>query len=436
MPKTFYIETYGCQMNVYDSACISSLLAGAGMAKALSSEQADVIIINSCAVRGHAEERVLGRVGELKGLKTNKPGLKLILCGCVAQEQGPALLERFKHLDAVVGTKSYFELPGVLARLFADGLPQCRDDISRSPEENGLVPDFKDQVTAQLAVMRGCNNHCSYCIVPYVRGPESSRPAPAILDDMKKLSGHGIREITLVGQNVNSYNWREVNFPKLLQQACRVEGIERIRFITSHPKDLSDELIAVMAEESKACKHLHLPLQAGSDRILELMNRRYTAGHFLSLAEKARQAIPELVLTTDIIVGFPGETGEEFNQTMDLVKNIRFDGAFTYKYSLRPGTAAACLPGEVSEGEKLRRLDLLIKTQQTITLESNRVDIGKTFEVLVEKESKRANGQFMGRTDGNKTVAVNSSRELKPGQLVKVKIEKATQATLIGEAIQ
>jgi tRNA-2-methylthio-N6-dimethylallyladenosine synthase len=436
MSKTFYIETYGCQMNVYDSACISSLLTGAGMTKAEFLEQADAVIINSCAVRGHAEERVLGRVGELKGLKTNKPGLKLILCGCVAQEQGKTLLELFKHLDAVIGTKNYAELPDILIRLFNEDLKQCRDDMSLSPEENGLGPDFTGQVTAQLAVMRGCNNHCSYCIVPYVRGPETSRPAPAVLGDMERLARQGIKEVTLVGQNVNSYHWQDLNFPKLLQQSCRVEGIERIRFITSHPKDLSDELIAVMAEQPRVCQHLHLPLQAGSDRILALMNRRYTIGHFMSLTEKARQAMPELVLTTDIIAGFPGETEGEFQETLAAVQAIRFDAAFTYKYSERPGTRACGLEGNIPEPEKLDRLNRLIKLQQQITIESNRADIGKTYEVLVEKESKKAKGQFMGRTGGNKTVAVNSSRELKPGQTVKVKIEKATQATLVGEVIQ
>jgi len=239
-----------------------------------------------------------------------------------------------------------------------------------------------------------------------------------------------------VGQNVNSYNWQEVDFPKLLLQACRVEGIERIRFITSHPKDLSDELIAVMAEQPKVCQHLHLPLQAGSDRILALMNRRYTMGHFASLAAKARQAMPGLVLTTDIIAGFPGETEGEFQETLEAVQKIRFDAAFTYKYSERPGTTACGLEGNIPEPEKLERLDRLIKLQQQITIESNRADIGKTREVLVEKESKRSQGQFMGRTEGNKTVAVNSGRELLPGQLVKVKIGKATQATLTGEAIQ
>ncbi|MDO9390746.1 MAG: tRNA (N6-isopentenyl adenosine(37)-C2)-methylthiotransferase MiaB, partial [bacterium] len=320
MSKTFYIETYGCQMNIYDSACISSLLSGAGMTKAESSEQADAVIINSCAVRGHAEERVLGRVGELKGLKTNRPGLKLILCGCVAQEQGKTLLERFKHLDAVIGTKNQAELPSILAQLFAEDLQQCRNDMSYSPEETGLIPDFKNQVTAQLAVMRGCNNHCSYCIVPFVRGQESSRPAPAVIGDMENLAQQGIKEITLVGQNVNSYNWQEMDFPKLLLLACRVEGIERIRFITSHPKDLSDELIAVMAEQPKVCQHLHLPLQAGSDRILALMNRRYTMGHFSLLVAKARKAMPELVLTTDIIAGFPGESEDEFQETLAAVQ--------------------------------------------------------------------------------------------------------------------
>jgi len=436
MSKSFHIETYGCQMNVYDSACISSLLIGAGMTKAESLEQADAVIINSCAVRGHAEDRVLGRVGELKGLKTQKPGLKLVLCGCVAQEQGPALLERFKHLDAVIGTKAYAELPAILTRLFSDDLKQYRNDITMIPEETGLIPDFNGQVTAHLAVMRGCNNFCSYCIVPYVRGRETSRLAPAVLEEMENLSRQGVREITLAGQNVNSYHWQEMNFPELLQQACRVEGIERIRFITSHPKDLSDELIAVMAGRPKICKHLHLPLQAGSDRILALMNRRYTAEHFMELIAKTRKAMPGLVLTTDIIAGFPGETEDEFGQTLEMVKNIRFDAAFTYKYSERSGTNACKLEGQIPEPEKTERLSRLIKLQQQVTIESNQADIGKTFEVLAEKESKKSNGQFMGRTEGNKTVAFISSRGLKPGQTVPVKIQKATLATLIGEVSQ
>ncbi|MBI4725955.1 tRNA (N6-isopentenyl adenosine(37)-C2)-methylthiotransferase MiaB [candidate division TA06 bacterium] len=435
MPKQFYIETYGCQMNVYDSACISSLLSKAGMTKAGSPEQADAVIINSCAVRGHAEERALGRVAELKGIKSQKPGLKLVLCGCVAQEQGPALLEHYKHLDAALGTKSYAELPAILTRLFADDLQQCRNDIGIFTEETGLIPDFKNQATAHLAIMRGCNNYCSYCIVPYVRGPESSRPAPAILEEMEKLSRQGILEVTLVGQNVNSYHWQEVNFPELLHQACRVGGLERIRFITSHPKDLSDDLIAVMAEQPRVCKHLHLPLQAGSDRILALMNRGYTAEHFISLITKARQAMPGLVLTTDIIAGFPGETEGEFNETLEVAQKIGFDAAFTYKYSERPGTKACGLEGKIPDPEKKNRLNRLIKRQQQITIESNRADIGKTYEVLVEKKSKRSHGQFMGRTNGNKTVAFHSKSKIKPGEMVNVKIQKATQATLVGETV-
>jgi tRNA-2-methylthio-N6-dimethylallyladenosine synthase len=433
MPKAFHIETYGCQMNVYDSACITSLLTGAGMVPAGSLEQADAVILNSCAVRGHAEERVLGRVAELKGLKTKNPGLKLVLCGCVAQERGPDLLERYKHLDAVIGTKNYAGLPAILSGLFSGDRQQCRNDISATQEETGLAPDFKDQVTAQLAVMRGCNNYCSYCIVPYVRGGETSRPAPAVLEEMEKLSRQGVREVTLVGQNVNSYRWQEVNFPGLLRQAGRVEGIERVRFITSHPKDLSGELIAVMAGQPNICKHLHLPLQAGSDRILKLMNRGYSLEHFQSLIAQARKAMPGLVLTTDIIVGFPGETEEEFDRTLEAVRKIRFDGAFTYKYSPRPGTVAAELPEEISEDQKLGRLDRLIKLQQEITLGSNRADIGSIFEVLAEKQSKKGQGQFLGRTPGNKPVAFSGPDQVVPGSLIKVKINQSTLSTLIGE---
>jgi tRNA-2-methylthio-N6-dimethylallyladenosine synthase len=435
MLKTFYIETYGCQMNVYDSAGIAALLEKEGLEAADSVEHAGVILINSCAVRGHAEERVLGRVGELKSLKSQNPDLKLVLCGCVAQEQGQALLQRFPHLDAVVGTSQYRQLPAIVAGLASTNGRPCLTSFDHDIEDLPELPDFSGQATAFVAVMRGCNNFCSYCIVPYVRGRERSRPADDIINEIRQQAERGVKEVTLVGQNVNSYKWQETDFPRLLETACSIQGIERIRFITSHPKDLSDGLIRVMSENHKICKHLHLPLQAGSDRILKLMNRGYTIGHFESLAERARRAMPDLTLTTDVIAGFPGETEAEFSETLEAMERIRFDGAFTYKYSGRPGTKAAELSGEIGEGEKLQRLDKLIKLQQQITLESNRADIGKIFEVLVEKESKKSNGQFMGRTGGNKTTVFDSPSRIKTGDLVNVRIIKATQATLVGEII-
>jgi tRNA-2-methylthio-N6-dimethylallyladenosine synthase len=422
-------------MNVYDSAGISALLEKQGLIPSGSPENADVVIINSCAVRGHAEERVLGRVGELKGLKTRRPGVRLLLCGCVAQEQGQELLRRFPHLDAVVGTSQYRRIPELVSALASNSGRPCLQDFDPGREELKVLPDFGSQVTAFAAIMRGCDNYCSYCIVPYVRGRERSRPADDILKEIEQQAARGVKEVTLVGQNVNSYDWNGTKFPELLERVCGIGGIKRVRFITSHPKDLSGRLISVMSQQPKVCKHLHLPLQAGSDRILKLMNRGYTVAHFESLIGQARQAMPGLVLTTDVIAGFPGESDTEFNQTQEAMRRIRFDGAFTYKYSRRPGTKAADLQGEVPEDEKLRRLDLLIKTQQQITLESNRADIGKIVEVLAEKESRKSQDQYMGRTGGNKTVAFQSKSTVKPGDIIKVRIQKATQATLTGEMV-
>lgn len=433
LPRTFFIETYGCQMNVYDSAKMRSMLKGCRLAEADSADEAEMVVLNSCAVRGHAEERVLGRVAELAGLKRRSPGTRLVLAGCVAQEHGRALLDRFSHLDAVVGTESYDCLLDAIAD---DGggrasqVRQCRPEPGRE-----ALPDFGGRPGAMVAVMRGCDNFCSYCIVPFVRGRERTRDPQQVLSEIRGLALQGVREVTLVGQNVNSYRWGDTGFTELLRMAAWSEGIRRVRFITSHPKDLGPGLLEAMSSDPRICPHLHLPLQSGSDRVLALMNRGYTAAQFLKKAALARSVVPGLSLTTDIIAGFPGETEEEFLMTLEAMEAAGFDEAFTYKYSPRPGTAAERLPGQLPEEVRQERLERLISLQSRMALASKQAEVGKTAEVMVEGSSRRGGGQWFGRTGSNKPVAFSSAGVLTPGDLVMVTIEGATESTLTGRAL-
>ncbi|HTY08383.1 MAG TPA: tRNA (N6-isopentenyl adenosine(37)-C2)-methylthiotransferase MiaB [Candidatus Edwardsbacteria bacterium] len=434
MAKSFYIESYGCQMNLYDSARIRAILASRGWREAGGAEDADIIVLNSCAVRGHAEERVLGRLGELKGLKARRPGLVLALAGCVAQERGSRLLDEFGQLDVVVGTESYDHLPELLQQAQGGAAPVANTSFC-SCDHRKVTADFGHQATGFVAVIKGCDNFCSYCIVPYVRGRERSRPPQEIVAEIESMAVRGARDITLVGQNVNSYRYGDVDFAGLLAQVAAIEAIGRVRFITSHPKDCGEKLLGAMVGLPKVCPHLHLPLQSGDDRVLQLMNRGYGAARYRELAAQARAAVPGLVLTTDVLVGFPGETEQEFQQTLKMVEDLRFDAAFTYQYSARPGTKAASLPDQLPEEVKLRRLDELIKLQNRITLESNRADVGKTFEVMAEGPSKRGGTQVMGRTRGNKPTVFDGGGKVNPGDLVQVEIHEATPGTLIGKML-
>ncbi len=430
---TFFIETYGCQMNVYDSAKMSAILKSSGWTEAGSADEAGLVIVNSCAVRGHAEDRALGRVAELSGLKRGSPGRKLVLAGCVAQEHGRALLDRYPLLDAVVGTESY----DCLLELLSGGggrasrASQCLPEPGRE-----VMPDFAGRVSAMVAVTRGCDNFCSYCIVPFVRGRERSRDPRAVLAEVEWLAGRGAREVTLVGQNVNSYRWGDWGFPRLLAEAAVAGGVRRIRFITSHPKDLGPKLLEAMAAAPAVCEHLHLPLQSGSDRILTLMNRGYTAAEYLEKARQARSIIPGLVLTTDLIAGFPGETEDEFLATLEAMEAAGFDEAFTYKYSPRRGTAAERMPGQLPGEVRQERLERLIALQRRMALDSKRRDVGGSFEVMVEGPSRRGEGRWFGRTRGNKPVAFSSDEAMSPGDIVPVAIEAATAATLQGRALR
>ncbi|HAD80998.1 MAG: tRNA (N6-isopentenyl adenosine(37)-C2)-methylthiotransferase MiaB [Candidatus Edwardsbacteria bacterium RIFOXYD12_FULL_50_11] len=427
----YYMETYGCQMNLYDSAAVRTLLDQAGCRETEDPEQAQLVVINSCAVRGHAEERVLGRVGELKSWKRRSPGRLMILMGCVGQENGQNLLDRFRQLDLVLGTERYREIVPHLQSLLKTGARAAITGLEKAGPDLSIIPRFEKQVGAFLAVMRGCDNFCSYCIVPYVRGREYSRTSGDILGEIKCLAERGIKEITLVGQNVNSYLSAGTDFPGLLAQAADVPGLERLRFITSHPKDCGIKLLETMAGNQKICRHLHLPLQSGSDRVLAQMNRKYTLGQYREIVSTARKLMPDLVLTSDLIAGFPGESEEDFKMTLDVMQDIRFDSAFTYKYSIRPGTKAAQMPGQLAEDVRQDRLARMISLQQKISQESNQADIGKTFIVLVEKAVPKR-GQMMGRSPGNKPVAFDCASGVSPGDIVKVTVNKATQSTLTG----
>lgn len=425
----FYLETYGCQMNLYDSAVVRSILKAAGCHESSEIGGADLIIINSCAVRGHAEERVLGRIGELKSWKSSRPGRLMALIGCVAQENGATLMGKFPQLDLVLGTERHRDIIPALEAFLNSRRREAATGLE--PRGDDPLPDFQPQVSAFLAVMRGCDNFCSYCIVPYVRGGEYSRPESQVLRDINGLAGRGVKDITLVGQNVNSYRSGVVDFPALLKRAAAISGIERVRFITSHPKDCSHNLLETMAGDDKICHHLHLPLQSGSDRVLARMNRRYTLGQYQAIVDAARRMMPDLVLTTDLIAGFPGETDDDFWATLRAMRDIRFDSAFTYQYSPRPGTAAAGLPEQLEDEVRHNRLERMISLQQEISLKSNQADVGNVFEVLVEQGVTRK-GQPMGRTMGGKMVAIDGSLDVLPGQLVRVIIGRATKSTLIG----
>jgi tRNA-2-methylthio-N6-dimethylallyladenosine synthase len=430
----YHIETYGCQMNLYDSAVVRSLLNGAGCSEAEDIKQADLLVINSCAVRGHAEERVLGRIGELKSWKNERAGRMMVLMGCVGQENGESLLEKYSQLDLIMGTERFQEIVGYLDDFLKNRKRQALTLFEERGGEGSIVPSFEKQISAFLSVMRGCDNFCSYCIVPYVRGREYSRPAGDILAEMECLARKGIKEITLVGQNVNSYLSEGVDFPGLLARVANAQGIERIRFITSHPKDCGSKLLETMAGNANICRHLHLPLQSGSDRVLQLMNRRYTMAQYRDIVETARKLMPDIVLTSDLIAGFPGESDDDFGMTLDAMRGIRFDSAFTYKYSIRQGTKASGMAGHLNDEIRQERLERIIELQQAISLESNKADVGKVFSVLAEKDLPRR-GQVMGKTPGNKPVAFGKGNGISPGDTVNVKIEKATQSTLIGSPL-
>ena len=424
----FYINAYGCQMNVHDSEIISGILESEGFSSTANPESADVILLVSCAVREHAETRVLGRLSQLGGWwrdrKSGKP--LMVLCGCVAQEHGDKLLEQYCDLDLVVGPDCYRDLP----ELIRGSVRKSAVDF-REGDYTGIEPVRMAFPRAYVTIMRGCDNFCSYCIVPYVRGREHSRESDAILREVAALKESGYGEITLLGQNVNSYRDGETSFPDLLQKVASAARNSWIRFVTSHPKDLDLETVKAMAGEENICRYLHLPVQSGSDVILKKMNRGYTVGEYLEKIATLRDAMPGIVLSTDIIAGFPGESEKDFRKTVDLLEKIRFDNAFLFKYSERSGTSACSLENSVPEEERLARLNDLQELQRRITIEKSGELLGRTLRILITGPAKKPRQQA-GRTEGNRMVILENT-DYSPGNFVNVKITRADGWTHFGE---
>jgi tRNA-2-methylthio-N6-dimethylallyladenosine synthase len=429
--KRFYIETYGCQMNQADSEVISRILLDAGHQPA-QMEEADIILLNTCAVREHAERRVLGRISQLHRLKLRKPELILAVVGCMAQRVGRKLVEKNPHLNLVAGPDSYRQLPQMI-EASGNGRPFVKTELDPQETYSDIAPCRQERIRAWVPIMRGCNNFCSYCVVPYVRGRERSMSHLHILREILRLAEQGYKEVTLLGQNVNSYRDGQVDFAELLRLIDQNTGIPRLRFLSPHPKDVSERVLAVMAEGKSICEHLHLPLQSGSTKILQRMRRGYTAEQFLELACRARKAINGLALSTDIIVGFPGETEQDFQETLNLVQEIQFDSAFTYRYSPRRGTQAFDLPDDVPPEEKRQRLEKLISLQRQIMAKKQGKLIGSRLEVLVEKINRR--GNLLGKTRTDRPVALEDGSALALGDIVEVEIVGATSATLVGKAL-
>ncbi len=424
-----YIETYGCQMNKLDSENVHAILALDGFNVVPDLFQADVILFNTCSVRENAERRVHGRIAELSALRKEKPELFFGVIGCMAQELGERLLS--KDVRIIVGPDSYRKLPILLRKAYNE---KVVDTIFESSEiYEGIKPLRTSPFSAWVAVTRGCNNYCSYCVVPYTRGRERSIPAGNVVAEIEDLKKSGWREITLLGQNVNSYRDSGVDFAELLKRVSDT-GIERVRFLTSHPRDLTTDIIDVMAERDNVCPHLHLPLQSGSDKILRAMNRGYTVSDYISVIREAREIVSGISVTTDMIFGFPGETEEDFQASLRVMKKMRYDFAFLYRYSEREGTKACCLPCSVPEEIRIDRLKKAIALQNRITHQNNEGRIGSETAVLVKASSKDSSGWFGFSETNIPVVFTSQNREVKIGDIVNVLIESTTGSSLVGNA--
>lgn len=428
--KSFYIETYGCQMNVADSEVVASILSTAGYAQTPSLDKADVILVNTCAVRENAEARVYGRLGDFKHLKKSNPGVVVGVLGCMAERLRKDLLESESFVDLVVGPDEYRSLPRLVDNA-VEGEKGIAVRLSRVENYDDIIPFRADGISAWISVMRGCDKFCTFCVVPFTRGRERSRSLPSIVREVEDLAKRGFREITLLGQNVNSYLDQSWDFADLLAAVACVDRGIRIRFTTSHPQDMSGKLIETIAQNPNVCNYVHLPVQSGSDRVLELMNRTYSADHYLKLVDKIKRTIPGVSLSTDIISGFPTETAEDHRSTIELLKEVGYDGAFTFKYSPRENTKAWNLADDVPEEVKVARLNEIIDVQREISFKKNQEMIGNEVEVLVEGESKKSADEFCGRTDTNKMV-VFPRNGYKSGDYIHIRVERANSATLFG----
>ena len=449
--KQFFIKTFGCQMNERDSEIMAQSLSQFGYVEGMDIQEADLIILNTCSIRAKAEQKVMSLLGYLRKTKEKRPGMKICVAGCVAQQEGKTIIDRMPHVDLIIGTQNIYQIGEYLlaAESGESKVVTGMDDDYAIPKFLPNLPSSGSEVNAEKAqfqyrrfvtIMQGCNNYCTYCVVPYTRGREVSRKAQDIIDEVTVLVQSGVREITLLGQNVNSYartnevctDNKNYNFSELLRQVSKVEGLKRLRFTTSNPKDLTDELMSCFRDVENLCPQFHLPVQAGSDGLLKAMNRNYTVEQYLGQVDRLREYCPSIALSTDIIVGFPGETDEDFEGTMELLEAVRYHGSFSFKYSDRPGTRSADFENKVDETVKSARLARFQARQDEISLERNREFIGQVKQVMVEAVSEDS---IKGRTETNHIVHVNEPLALKPGDLIDVKINFAGQHSLKGELL-
>lgn len=431
--KSFHIITFGCQMNEHDSERMAGILEAEGFALSSSVDGAEMIILNTCSIREKAEQKFYSELGRLRELKEQNPRLRIAVAGCIAQQEGKKLLSRAPHVDMVFGPSDIAGLSAIVQRT-EERRPVV--EINGDPEyhRKNVRTARADRLKAWVSIMYGCDNFCTYCVVPHLRGRERSRPAEDIVREVGGLGAQGYREVTLLGQNVNSFGkgtGQGVDFPALLAMVNEAAGIERVRFVTSHPKDLSGGLIAAIRDLSKVCEAIHLPVQSGSDKVLAAMNRKYSSGEYRDKVARLRDAVPGIAITTDIIVGFPGETDEDFEMTMSILRDVQYDGIFAFKYSQRPNTAALKLDGHLPEDVKERRLARVLALQQEITVRKNRESIGSVQEVLVDGNSKKG-GKLSGRTRGNRVVNFDGPGEL-IGTVVRVRVTSSGVNSLAGE---
>ena len=439
--KKLFIETYGCQMNVADSEVVASIMQMAGYEVCDSLDEADAVFLNTCSIRDNAEQKIFNRLEYFFSLRKKKKGLIVGVLGCMAERVKEDLIN-YHHVDLVAGPDAYLSLPDLMAQVEA-GQKAMNVELSTTETYRDVIPARigGNRVSGYVSIMRGCNNFCHYCIVPYTRGRERSRDVKSILGEVTDLVNKGYKEITLLGQNVNSYRFEAedgavITFPQLLRTVAQAARGVRIRFTTSHPKDMSDETLHVIAEEPNVCRHIHLPVQSGSSRILKLMNRKYTREWYLDRVEAIRRIIPDCGLSTDIFSGFHSETEEDHQMSLSLMRECQYDSAFMFKYSERPGTyASKNLPDDISEEVKIRRLNEIIEVQNQLSAEANQRCIGKTYEVLVEGFSKRSREQLVGRTEQNRVVVFDRGSH-RIGDFVNVRITEASSATLKGEEVE
>jgi tRNA-2-methylthio-N6-dimethylallyladenosine synthase len=431
--KRVFLETYGCQMNVADSELMAGVLERAGLELVAQPEDADAVILNTCAIREHAEQRVLGRLGDFARLKAANPALVVGVAGCMAQHLRAKLLDQKRVLDLVVGPDGYRQLPELLRR--AASMPTAEIRLDRDETYGDLEPKRDGSIRAWVTVQRGCDKFCTYCVVPFTRGRERSLPLADLVRQVEHAAAQGCREIVFLGQTVNSWRHGEHDFADLLRAANDVDGVLRVRFTSPHPSDMSERVIAAMAECAKVMPHVHLPLQSASDTILEAMNRTYTLDQYRAIVARLRAAVPGIGLSTDLIAGFPGETPDDFERTMDYMREVRWDSAFLFKYSARPDTKAFRWPETVSDEEKGRRLTALIELQHSISGELNDARLGQEEEVLVENRGRRDEAQLYGKSRTFRTVVFGDDGSV-PGTLRRVRIIGATPITLIGESVE